>query len=196
MLWRWLVLASVAVVLAACASVSPAENPSPSPPQAMASPTAPQAGPQVSTPVRAGTGQPPLTVTPQPSPVGTPREMPAPGIPPKVRRRPLPFPQPGDEALLRSPVYLSALHVEAATGGKVLLRLKGSLPTPCHALRLAVTRLPGRIEVQAYSVVSPTQECAQVLQPFAQEVKLGPFPDGDYEVFVNGTAVGKVRVAH
>ena len=185
------VLLVVAFVAAACAT-------EPTEPSASSSPPSPQASKdvRVSTPVRMDTAQPPFNTTPPPPVTGTPLEMPAPGITPKVFHTPLPFPQPDDTHLQEGTAYLTSASVEPAAGGKVLLSVAGNLPTPCHQLRVAVERRETRLQVRVYSVVDPQQECAQALAAFSTQVKLGPFPDGEYEVVVNGRMVGKVRVKH
>ena len=200
-MWHWIgwgVLVAMAALWGGCSGV-PLQKAPRHEGEAPASPSALPSTVIVATPVRQGETTQPATAMPRVTPVpsGTPvREMPAPGILPKVRNTPLPFPQPGDEVLQRATIDLTATSVAAEKGGKVLLRLEGNLPTPCHALRVAVSRQPGRLEVQVYSVVAPGQMCAQVLQPFDEAVKIGPFPDGKYEVWVNGQKVGELQVSH
>jgi hypothetical protein len=71
--------------------------------------------------------------------------------------------------------------------------LKGNLPTPCHELR-AVYHEPdveNKINLEVYSVADPNAVCAQMLQPFEQNVYLGSFPQGHYTVWVNGKMVAE-----
>ncbi len=187
----WFPVLTLALLATACAAVK-TDSSEPTEPAGQ-----PQnAAPEVSTPIRMDTARPPFNTTPPPLTPGAPREMPAPGIPPKVFRTPLPFPQPGDAHLQAGKVYLTSVEVAPAAGGKVLLALEGNLPTPCHQLRVAVERRDKRLDVRVYSVTDPQKMCSQVLKAFSAEVKMGPFPDEAYQVFVNGQAMGVVSVQH
>ncbi len=200
-MWRWIgwgVLVAMAALWGGCSGV-PLQKAPRHEGEAPASPSALPSTVIVATPVRQGETTQPATAVPRVTPVpsGTPvREMPAPGILPKVRNTPLPFPQPGDAQLGVAPVDLTAFTAAGVSGGKVKLTLQGNLPTPCHRLRVSVERVEGTLQVKVYSVVNPQQTCAQVLQPFSVVVKAGPFPDGDYRVLVNGRLVGKVVIKH
>jgi hypothetical protein len=103
--------------------------------------------------------------------------------------------QPGDEALERGEVFLdsSEVLVMESYPVQIMLTLKGSLPTPCHQLRIKTNPpdVKNRIQVEAYSVVDPAQICTQVLQPFEANLGLGSFPSGHYSVWVNGEMVGE-----
>ncbi len=200
-MWRWVgwsVLVAIAVLWGGCAG-TPSQQAPRREVEASASPSSLPPTVIVATPVHQGETTRQVTAMPRVTPVpsGTPpREMPAPGVPPKVRNTPLPFPQPDDARLGTAPAYLTAFTVEAVAGGKLQLRLQGSLPTPCHQLRVAVERTLGVLKVKVYSVVNPQQECVQVLQPFSVVGKAGPFPDGDYRVYVNGHAAGTAVIRH
>lgn len=115
-----------------------------------------------------------------------------PGGTPPPALTPAYAPQPGDEALTRGKVFLdeSQLLILESFPVQVHLQLKGSLPTPCHLLRVKVGEPDGegKIAVEVYALVDPGKICAQVLQPFEQVVPLTPLPDGDYSVSVNGGA--------
>jgi hypothetical protein len=74
------------------------------------------------------------------------------------------------------------------------LRIAGSLPNPCHQLRVNI--LPpdaqNRIQIEVYAVVDPGVMCTEVLQAFDVTIPLGSFPTGHYSIFVNGTLVGEI----
>lgn len=76
------------------------------------------------------------------------------------------------------------------------LNLKGTLPTPCHQLRVSVQPpdVENRIEVEVYSVVDPNLMCAQVLGPFETAVPLTGLPSGKYIILVNGEQAGEIEV--
>jgi hypothetical protein len=73
------------------------------------------------------------------------------------------------------------------------LALKGSLPTPCHALRVAVSPPDpqNKVDVDVYSVVDPNSICSQVVEPFEENFPLGSFPDGNYTLWVNGEKIAE-----
>lgn len=104
-------------------------------------------------------------------------------------------PQPGDSALARGEVFLDekALLSLESYPPQIVLALAGSLPTPCHALRVVVAPpdAQNRIQVDVYSVVDPNEICIQVLEGFQQSVPLGSFPAGAYTVWVNGEPAGE-----
>ena len=187
----WLSLVLLVFLATACTTAQASKN-------ANATPTPTQSEVSVSTPVKMDTAQPPFNTTPPPAPTGTMpvREMPAPGIPPKVNATPLPFPQPEDFKLKEGKAYLNSYSVESIPGGKLLLSLQGNLPTPCHSLRVSVERKDWHLSVRVYSVVDPQAMCIQKLQPFSTQVKIGPFSDGKYTVSINGKDAGTFQIKH
>jgi hypothetical protein len=104
-------------------------------------------------------------------------------------------PQPGDENLVRSEIFLqeASLVIRESFPPQVSLMLRGDLPTPCHALRAILNPPDGenKIIVEAYSVVDPDRICTQVLQPFEESLDLGTYPGGHYTVWVNGEMAGE-----
>jgi len=185
-------LLAIAIALAACTAANTEPQPQKASPTAKA-----ETNIQVSTPQKMDTARPPFNTKPvTPAPITTVRVMPKPGTFPKTHRTPLPFPQPEDANLATSVVYLNQVQAEAVSGGKVLLTLNGQLPTPCSQLRVAAKHENGKIEVKVYSVSEPNKECADALKPFSVKVKIGPFPDGEYVLWVNGQKIGKVQVKH
>jgi hypothetical protein len=70
---------------------------------------------------------------------------------------------------------------------QVELVLVGSLPSPCHQLRV-FTSEPGSTKhftVYAYSVTDPENACAQVLEPFTAVVPLGEYSEGIFTLSIN-----------
>ena len=104
-------------------------------------------------------------------------------------------PQPGDENLVRSEIFVqeASLVIRESFPPQVSLTLRGDLPTPCHALRSILNPPDGenKIIVEAYSVVDPDRICTQVLQPFEESLDLGTYPGGHYTVWVNGEMAGE-----
>jgi hypothetical protein len=102
-------------------------------------------------------------------------------------------PQPGDSALTRGPIFLDSTDLLTMESFPLQfsLNIKGSLPTPCHQLRISSNQpdSQNQIHMDVYSVVDPNAVCAQVLEPFEVNVPLGSFPSGHYILFVNGTQV-------
>jgi hypothetical protein len=132
----------------------------------------------------AGSPDQPVSATPLP-----------PGSSPEPAPTPAYAPQPGDAALTRGEVFLDSAQVviRESFPPQVALALAGSLPTPCHQLRVAVAApdAQGRIQVDAYTVVDPAMICIQVLESFEQSVPLNGLPAGSYTVWVNGEQVGE-----
>jgi hypothetical protein len=107
-------------------------------------------------------------------------------------------PQPGDEKLKRDQVLLDLANSNWGTTpgtptSQVKIVLQGSLPDPCHSLRVVVTPPDANnvINLDAYSVVDPTLACITVLKPFAATIPLGSYTDGEFTVMVNGERFGR-----
>jgi len=104
-------------------------------------------------------------------------------------------PQPEDKALERGPAHMegTAVLVLESFPVQIMLTVSGSLPTPCHQLRIAVVEpdAKNQIAVEVYSVADPTRSCTQNLAPFEVNVPLGSFPTGNYTILVNGELAGE-----
>lgn len=103
------------------------------------------------------------------------------------------LPREGDDELQRDGVYLDSvdLLVMESYPLQFSLSLVGNLPTPCNQLRVAVSPPDGenRIQVDVYSLVHKDIFCAEVLQPFSQNIPLGSYPAGHYTLWVNGELI-------
>ncbi len=163
---RMMTLLALALTLAACAPGQPST-------------------PQLPPPVNDTTTQP----TPNPNqPVDSDATPPT--------ERPFYAPQPGDDKLERGKAFLDTHEVLTLESfpPQYLLKLTGSLPTPCHQLRVT-TSAPnekGQILVEVYSVVDPQKICAQVLQEFMVNVPLGSLPSGTYSLLLNGESIAEI----
>jgi len=104
-------------------------------------------------------------------------------------------PQPGDDQLNRGEVKLdqSDVMIMESFPVQITVQLKGSLPTPCHQLRVSVMEESGSQEIRldVYSVVDPDEMCAQVLDPFQANIPLGSFEEQGYTFWVNGEKIGE-----
>lgn len=106
------------------------------------------------------------------------------------------LPQPGEEALDRGPVFLDAsavVDLEGVAAAQTALQLTGTLPDPCHALRVDVGEpdASNDIQVDVYSVVlNPDLMCVQVLVPFEVTVPFADLAAGEYRILVNDQEVG------
>ena len=125
-----------------------------------------------------------------------------PATPPNESESPAPgagdyTPKPGDSELMRGTVFLDSTDLLTMESYPLqfMLVLKGNLPTPCHALRVAVSKpdAQSKIAVDVYSVTDPDTACIQVLEPFEANVPLGSFPAGNYTVWVNGELVAEFQ---
>jgi hypothetical protein len=105
--------------------------------------------------------------------------------------------QPGDAQLLRGNVYLDSaqLLVLESYPPQYRLALTGSLPDPCHSLRVqpAAPDAENRILVDVYALADPSAVCIQMLKPFTVSVPLvvDGLPAGHYTVWVDGEKVGE-----
>lgn len=133
--------------------------------------------------------QPQPTSTPSPTPTPTPEPI-------QIQSSDNPYAPSLDDARLSTGTvtFSSAnLLVMAAHPDQIALSLNGSLPNPCHQLRIRVlpfTPGSGRVDVEAYSVVDKDQICERVLKLFNENVPIGRFPPGLYELYLNGALVG------
>jgi inhibitor of cysteine peptidase len=104
-------------------------------------------------------------------------------------------PQPGDKGLSRANAYVDniELRIMESYPVQIGLDIQGTLPTPCHQVRIEVIPpdADNRIVVDVYSVVDPNMVCAQVLADFEASLTLGSFPSGHYSVWVNGKPAGE-----
>lgn len=116
-------------------------------------------------------------------------QTPGPGGPPAYA------PRPGDDQLVRGAVYLDSADVLVMESYPVQIAvlLKGSLPTPCHELRVAVNEPDeaNRIRLEVYSVSDPNAVCAQMLKSFEQSVYLGSYPAGHYTIWIDERQIGE-----
>ena len=142
-------------------------------------------------------GQSPTSepVPPEPTPenpLWTPPPTPVVYEPP-----PNPYePGKGDESMQRGEVFIDSQAVQVVEGDPLAYELvvSGSLPTPCHELRVMVS-VPdeqNRMDVTIFSLVDPAEICIQILEPFEATIPLGTYPGGTYPVWVNGVEVGEM----
>ena len=146
---------------------------------------------QVPMPSQSPVPEPNSTLPPD-APVTSPPQN---GSPPmETPDRPF-APKPDDVNLSRGNVFIneSGLLIRESFPPQITLSLSGDLPTPCHELRVDIQEpdSENKINIEVYSVVDPDQVCAQVLQPFQENIDLGTFPTGHYTVWVNGAMVGE-----
>jgi hypothetical protein len=178
------IVALAALGLGACApaAVTPAATlaPTATPPATIpaASPTVPAAPTPTSTPLIPTE----VPVTPLREGAATPGARPW-------------QPLPSDAGMARGSVFIDdmALNMLESMPVQVELRLIGSLPTPCHHLRVDVSEpnAKNRIDVEVYSLTDPNLMCIQVLHEFDESFTLGTYPVGTYSVYVNGQLAGE-----
>ncbi len=103
---------------------------------------------------------------------------------------PIYAPQAGDDALQRGNAYIDSADILTMESypPQFAVVLKGNLPTPCDKLRVVYNQPDAekKIQLEVYSVADSKAVCAQVLEPFEQNISLGSFPNGHYTVWVNG----------
>lgn len=105
-------------------------------------------------------------------------------------------PAKGDESKDHADVYIDSQDILTLESfpPQYQLQIKGSLPTPCHELRVVAEgpNEDSEIRVQVYSVVDPDMVCTQVLEPFEASIPLGSYTRGSYTVLLNGQEVGTI----
>jgi hypothetical protein len=107
-----------------------------------------------------------------------------------------PFAQKPEDANLQiSGVELTSMDLAENTAIspiRVVLRILGSLPRTCNALRINVTEPDNeyKIVVKVYSLYDKRVTCDYVFKQFEASVLLGVYSAGRYTVWVNGSYVG------
>lgn len=105
-------------------------------------------------------------------------------------------PLPGDAQLQTDTAYLdsSELQTISTFPPEYLLVLQGSLPTPCHALRVQISpsEETNTLTIDVYSVTDPNAVCTQVLQPFNAEVPIRNLIPIRYKVVLNGEEIAEI----
>ncbi len=106
-------------------------------------------------------------------------------------------PAAGDDLLIKEEVTLTKTDFLALESFPVqyMLSLSGTLPTPCHRLRVTISEPDenDQINVNVYSLVDPAEICIQVLEQFESNIPLGSYSSGNYTVLVNGEPVGEIN---
>lgn len=104
-------------------------------------------------------------------------------------------PQEDDEDLERGEVQIDEMElmIMESYPVQISLHLKGNLPTPCHQLRVKVSEADeeGKVQIEVYSVADPEEMCAQVLEPFEENIPLGSYKEEGVSFYVNGEKVGE-----
>jgi hypothetical protein len=164
-----------ALILAACAPQSAVET----------DPAATNPGTDSPAATSPATGSPDDVVT---SPGGSETEPPLPA----------PWqPSAQDKNLSRGEAFVNSAELLTLESfpPQYMLTLRGSLPTPCHQLRVEVAEpdASNQIVIEVYSVVDPNQICVQMLEAFEENIPLGSFPTGQYTLTVNDQPAGEIE---
>jgi hypothetical protein len=92
-------------------------------------------------------------------------------------------PSPDDSKMKKGKVFIDQIDFQEGT-----LMIKGSLPTPCHKLRVELadpTYANFTVNLSIYSLRDGSSICIQSLAPFQVNIPLNNIPDGTYTVNVN-----------
>lgn len=183
----------LAIALAACAGgIQPSQTETPIEPTILPKP----GGTTTPYPVPGATSPYPPTMAPYPP---ADQGVVSPAYPAPLQPYPAPWqPQAADKSLQRGEAFVKYAEVLVMESfpPQFSLHIQGSLPTPCHQLRveLAPPDDQDQIQVSVYSVTDPTTICIQVLSPFEVTVPLQGLSTGKYTVHVNGEKVGNIDV--
>jgi hypothetical protein len=103
-------------------------------------------------------------------------------------------PKPDDAKRTRGTIQIdTATLANSSVKSTFTLTITGSLPTPCHELRLQIHDNPdaqGVFQVDAWSVFDPAQMCAQMLQPFSVQVEI-PARNENLKLMLNGKLISQ-----
>jgi hypothetical protein len=193
-LTRWVIWLILLGMMAACAGGG-------SQPPATGAPPEPTSAPATTYPYPGGYNPYPPAIDPYP-PAGqnvAPYPYPLQPYPAPLLPYPAPWqPQAADQSLQRGEAFVEGMDILVMESfpPQFALSLRGTLPTPCHQLRVEMAPPDGdnRIQVSVYSVVDPNMICAQVLAPFEASVPIQGLPSGQYTVVVNGEQAGSIEV--
>jgi len=106
-------------------------------------------------------------------------------------------PQPGDSALQRDEVTIDSASLTLAESEPIQVTLNFAYfqPTPCHQLRVEVSRPDphNRINISAYALTEKDKACTlmALATPLDASLNLGTFPSGHYNVWLNDAMVGE-----
>jgi hypothetical protein len=186
----------LAIVIVACAGGQPPATGAPAEPT-----SEPKTAPATAYPVPEEKIPYPSVLSPYP-PAGqiiSPYPEPLQPYPGPLEPYPAPWqPQASDENLQRGEAFIDEMDILVMESypPQYTLTLQGTLPTPCHQLRVEVAPPDSKnvIQVNAYSVVDPSVICTQVLSPFEASVPLQGLPSGKYTVVVNGKEAGSIEM--
>lgn len=114
-------------------------------------------------------------------------------VPPPKFDNTIPRPQDKDMALQNVHITSAELLTMESFPLQFMLVINGELPTPCHQLRVSVNPpdKENKILLETYSEIAPDTICAEVVQPFSENIPLGSFPGGHYTIWINGTKVAE-----
>lgn len=184
-LFLWI---SLLILLAGCAPLQPQSQPTPLAPTN----PAPTGGDQLPSATPA-----PLPTAVQSEPSPTSLDTPVSSDRPYIPRPPAWEPQPGDEQLKRAEVFVEQFDFQVMESfpPQYRLSLQGSLPTPCHKLRIRIhpPDAQKRILVEVYALVNPDPNlvCIQVLEPFSATLALEVQESGHYTVWINDQQIAE-----
>ncbi|GAB4540346.1 MAG: hypothetical protein Fur002_06960 [Anaerolineales bacterium] len=100
-----------------------------------------------------------------------------------------PPPAPTATQTAPNPIFLDSIELLTLESAppQFTLSLRGRLSTPCHQLKIEVQPPDAQNQIMvSVSSFSKAEICAQMIQPFEQNLALGSFPAGHYTVWVNG----------
>lgn len=109
-------------------------------------------------------------------------------------------PLPDDHKLTMGNAYVEIASSEVmlsteSDSTEIIIHLVGNLPNPCYNLRVSAHEpdKENNIQIDVYSVADANKVCADVLQPFDETISLGEYSSGEYTIFINEEALGKIN---
>jgi hypothetical protein len=77
------------------------------------------------------------------------------------------------------------------------VRVRGTLPTPCHELdwEVSISEERSRVLIEVFSLYDPDEICIQVEETFDLQVPLGDLTETVYSVWVNDEPIGTIDLS-
>jgi hypothetical protein len=92
----------------------------------------------------------------------------------------------------------SSLVIKEGFPVEVEAILKGTLPDPCHQLRVVFME-PNEnnaINLEVYSLIDTSKACITVVEPYEATIPLGSYTSGEMLVYVNGQVLGEFGIGY
>lgn len=89
-------------------------------------------------------------------------------------------------------ITVSEIVVKGQSPADVFLHLEGMLPTPCHQFGVEIFDPDdqNQIQVDVFALIEAERQCRGMTTPFTEDVAIGSFMSGIFQVTLNETPLG------